>query len=242
MTIDRRGSRAPRSHGRIDLAISRTHRAPLTRILDPVKPLPGNTAGMSRPIRRVMPAVLAAPVLACLIACGGGGGGGGATARAPERPGVAPRAAVPAHDAAWHEYVPERCRGEEGHAAPGCRTRRIVTTTTSIELLDLIEFAGNTAELAPPSYRTLDHVAATLIANPSILAIEVRGHSDSLLHPTERAELARQRAEVVVAYLVARGVAASRLTTYGASDSERLYPPDDIRNRRVELLIVARDD
>jgi len=190
---------------------------------------------MARSIRRVVLAALAAWLAACA-------GGGAAAPPAPERPRAAPRVAVPAHEAAWQEYVPERCRDEEGNAAPGCRTRRIVTSSTSIEILDSVAFAGNTAELAPQSFRTLDHVAATLIANPSILVIEVRGHSDSLLHPHERAELAQKRAEVVAAYLIAQGVAASRVTTYGASDGERIYPPDDIRNRRVEFLILARDD
>jgi outer membrane protein OmpA-like peptidoglycan-associated protein len=70
----------------------------------------------------------------------------------------------------------------------------------------------------------------------------VRGHSDSLLHPEERAELARMRAEVVAAELVAQGVDPVRLATYGASDSELHYPADDPRNRRVEFVILARDD
>lgn len=204
---------------------------------------------MARSIRRTPPAALAARALACLIACliacpPACTGRGTAAIPPPDRPRPAPKVAAPAPapEPAWRDYVPERCRDEEGNAVSGCRTRRVVTTSSSIEILDQITFIGNTAELSPTSYRTLDHVAQTLIANPSILELEVRGHSDSLLHPTERAELARKRAEVVAAYLVAHGVAASRVTTYGASDSEPLYPPDDIRNRRVELLIVARDD
>jgi outer membrane protein OmpA-like peptidoglycan-associated protein len=199
---------------------------------------------MARSIRRTPLAALAAPALACLIACTGHGT---AAIPPPDRPRPAPKVTAPdpaprPATPAWRDYVPERCRDEEGAAVPGCRASRVVTTSSSIEILDQITFAGNTAELAPPSYRTLDHVAQALIANPSIVELQVRGHSDSQLHPTERAELARKRAEVVAAYLVARGVAASRITTYGASDSEPLYPPDDIRNRRVELLIVARDD
>jgi outer membrane protein OmpA-like peptidoglycan-associated protein len=142
----------------------------------------------------------------------------------------------------WRTYVPERCRGAEGSAAEGCRGRRVVVTSTDIEILDPVSFVDNTAELTPSSDRIIDSVARTLTDNPSILVLEVRGHSDSLLHPIERAELARQRAEAVAARIVARGIDPARVTTYGASDSELRYPPDDARNRRVEFMIVARDE
>jgi hypothetical protein len=101
---------------------------------------------------------------------------------------------------------------------------------------------GNTAEMAPGSHRMAQAIARSLISNPSILVLEVRGHSDSLLHPADRADLARQRAEVVAAHIIAQGVDPARLTTYGASDSELRYPADDPRNRRVEFIILARDE
>ncbi|HWO19595.1 MAG TPA: OmpA family protein [Kofleriaceae bacterium] len=142
----------------------------------------------------------------------------------------------------WRDYVPERCRDPEGHAGKSCRSRRIITTTTEIEILEPIAFVDNTAEPTPGSFRTIESVARVLLDNPSIQVIEVRGHSDSLLHPAERADLARKRAEVVAAQLVSRGVASARVTTYGASDSELHYPADDARNRRVEFLILAREE
>lgn len=114
-------------------------------------------------------------------------------------------------------------------ALAGCR-HRIVSTSSSLELLDAVTFSGGTAELAPPSYRTLEHVAHTLIANPSLRVIEVRGHGDAV-------PLAQQRAEVVAAYLRAQGVAAARLVTRGVSEGD-----DDARSRQVEFLILARED
>lgn len=193
---------------------------------------------LRRLTRATFRALLAGSVVACLGASLGGCLGTTEIGQRPERPGPA----TPASAEEWRTYVPERCRGEDGGATEGCRTRRIVTTSTEIEILEPVGFVDNTAEPTPASYRTIAAVARTLIDNPSILTLEVRGHSDSLLHPAERAELARRRAEVVAEYLVSQGVDAGRLTTYGASDDELLFPADDPRNRRVDFVILERDE
>jgi len=178
--------------------------------------------------------------LVALAACAG------PAAVAPEPESAAPirraRATAPAPAPAWQTYVPERCRDPEGNATPSCRPRRVVVTSTDLEILEPIAFVDNTAELTPGSHRMIAAVAQSLLSNPSILLLEVRGHSDSLLHPADRADLARRRAEVVAAQLIAHGVEPSRVATYGASDSELHYPADDARNRRVEFIIVARDE
>jgi outer membrane protein OmpA-like peptidoglycan-associated protein len=184
------------------------------------------------PRRALLAACLAASLAACVAA-----------SPAPEHPD--PSAAAEPADTAeptqpgWRPSVPERCRGGGG---PSCRRRRVVVTSTDLELLEPIAFVDNTAELTPGAYHTIEAVARSLLDNPSILVLEVRGHSDSLLHPADRAELSRKRAEVVAAYIIAQGVDPARVTTYGASDSELRYPADDPRNRRVEFLIVARDE
>lgn len=187
--------------------------------------------------RATLRALRAGAVVACFGASLGGCFGTAELGQRPERPGPA----APASEE-WRTYVPERCRGVNGGATEGCRTRRIVTTSTSIEILEPVGFVDNTAQPTPASYRTIAAVARTLLDNPSILLLEVRGHSDSLLHPAERAELARRRAEVVAEHLVAEGVDAARLTTYGASDDELLFPSDDPRNRRVDFVILERDE
>ncbi|HSK03658.1 MAG TPA: OmpA family protein [Kofleriaceae bacterium] len=188
----------------------------------------------------VRPTILAACLAASLAACAG------ATAFAPPPAPVGPSGPAKGADSpsedGWRTYVPERCRDRDEQPRPGCRTRRVVVTETDVEILEPVAFVGNTAELTAGSHRTVEVVAQTLLADPGILVLEVRGHSDSLLHPEERAELARQRAEVVAAEIVGQGVDPARVTTYGASDSELIYPADDPRNRRVEFLIVARDE
>jgi len=189
-------------------------------------------------LRSVRRATLAA-CLAALAACAGAPP---PVARPTSEPAAAAAQAPAPAEPEWRTYVPERCREPEEGSPGSCHPRRIVATSSSIEILEPIAFVDNTAEPTPGSYRMIDAVARSLLDNPSILLLEVRGHSDSLLHPADRADLARKRAEVVAAALVSHGVDPSRVTTYGASDSELIYPADDARNRRVEFLIVARDE
>jgi outer membrane protein OmpA-like peptidoglycan-associated protein len=88
----------------------------------------------------------------------------------------------------------------------------------------------------------LDSVASMMKINDNITLLEVRGHSDwEEPDRVKRAELSVQRAENVVAALVARGVAPERLIAYGASDSEPLSTTDPVVNRRIELRILQRD-
>jgi len=120
------------------------------------------------------------------------------------------------------------------------RARRVISEA-SIEILDPITFVDNTAELTKESTPILEAIARTLNGNPSIVLVEVRGHSDSREDRVTRAELSVQRAEAVVAFLVARQVEPARLTAYGASDTEPLSTTNDELNRRVELVILDRD-
>ncbi len=118
---------------------------------------------------------------------------------------------------------------------------RIVVTDTSIEILDTITFDSHSAVLTPASLPMLDAIAGTLDGNPSILLVEIRGHSDwEERDPQHRAELSVQRAEAVATALVARGVNSARLTTYGASDDEPLSQTDPAVNRRIGVLILER--
>ena len=65
--------------------------------------------------------------------------------------------------------------------------------------------------IRPSSYPILDAVAATLTANPDIAQVEVAGHTDERGDDAVNLELSSQRAAAVTAYLVRKGVAATRL-------------------------------
>jgi outer membrane protein OmpA-like peptidoglycan-associated protein len=149
----------------------------------------------------------------------------GCAARAPRPVPVASVAVALAPEPAEEEEAP----------------KRMVVVETEIEILDGITFDSDTAAIAASSQRILEAIARTLDNNPSIALLQVRGHSDAQLHPVTRAELARSRADAVVARLVELGVAPGRLEAYGASDSEPIAAPLDPANTRIELIILERD-
>jgi len=96
-----------------------------------------------------------------------------------------------------------------GACAGPAQKQRIVTTSTSIEILEPIRFAAGSAELSATSGKTLDVVASTLAGNPSIKLIRVEAYSKT------STTLAGERAEVVRAALISRGIDGERLIAAG---------------------------
>jgi len=117
---------------------------------------------------------------------------------------------------------------------------RVVVTDTEVHVLEPVRFAPNSAELTPGVQETLVHVAQTLVDDPGILLVEIRGHADRA--ETDPTTLAQQRADATKAFLVAHQVAPARLMTYDAADSEMHGPIGDIENRRIEVLILDRQE
>ncbi len=77
-----------------------------------------------------------------------------------------------------------------------------------------VTFNTASAKLLPASDSVLDEVASTLKQRPNSTA-EVRGYTDSVGKSAYNHKLSQRRAESVVDYLVAHGVAASQLTAKG---------------------------
>jgi outer membrane protein OmpA-like peptidoglycan-associated protein len=101
-----------------------------------------------------------------------------------------------------------------------------------------INFDFNKATLRPDSNPTLEKVLALVKSRPD-LKLEVQGHTDNVGSDEYNLKLSDARAASVVAWLVSKGIAASRLTAHGyglrvpiadnGSDEGRA------KNRRVEL-------
>ncbi|HEY4177917.1 MAG TPA: OmpA family protein [Kofleriaceae bacterium] len=128
---------------------------------------------------------------------------------------------------AWHREEP---RG------------RVVVTDTSTELLDVVSFSLGTALIDPTSFKTLDAVAETLQGNPGIALVEVQDHTSGVGDDAANLDLSNARAAAVTAYLVRRGVEASRLTSQGYGDTEPLEVGAPDKNERVAFLILKRQN
>lgn len=100
-----------------------------------------------------------------------------------------------------------------------------------------VAFQSGKAELVDGSGATLDAVAATLAANPS-LRLRVEVHTDSQGSDAFNLKLSQARADTIAAALVARGIAPERITSQGWGElkpiAENTTADGRARNRRVE--------
>jgi len=125
-----------------------------------------------------------------------------------------------------------------------CNRSRVIVKKTSIVTLNSIEFEYDKAIIRPISFPTLDAVVQSLLDNPEINIVEIRGHTDERGDDNYNLDLSQRRAKSVLEYLIAHGVASDRLTSTGYG--EKL--PIDLRhneeawakNRRVEFQIRKR--
>ncbi|MFV0296839.1 MAG: OmpA family protein [Hyphomicrobiaceae bacterium] len=106
-----------------------------------------------------------------------------------------------------------------------------------------LHFAFDKAKLLPESKSLIDDIAYTLKTNP-LWTLEIRGHTDSIGKPAYNLKLSRERAESVARALIDRGVAARRLRTSGAGETEPKASNDTLagraQNRRVQLIRTDR--
>ena len=102
-----------------------------------------------------------------------------------------------------------------------------------------INFDTGKATIRPDSEPALNEVVKLLQANPT-WAVVVAGHTDNVGTPAVNLPLSRQRAQSVIAWLAAHGVAESRLVPAGFGDSRPLADNTDEagrqKNRRVDLV------
>ena len=110
---------------------------------------------------------------------------------------------------------------------------------SEVSLLLRIEFEFDSAALTLRARQDLDGVAAAL-NDPQLVAarLTLEGHTDATGSEEYNLRLSQRRAEAVVAYLVARGVAGERLRAAGFGEYRPLpaYAPADDRQRRVEIV------
>ena len=110
--------------------------------------------------------------------------------------------------------------------------------------LEPIEFDISQATIRSRSEPTLDRAIAMLNADTGVDRLRVVGHTDSDGSTGTNQQLSEARAQAVVDYLVANGVASQRLEAEGRGESELLVDPevtpeDKQRNRRIEWEVIS---
>jgi len=106
-----------------------------------------------------------------------------------------------------------------------------------------IYFDTGKSELKPESEPALEEIAKLLKTSP-LLKVFIVGHTDMVGDPAVNVKLSQARAQAVVSALVTRnGIAAARLTPFGAGPyapvASNKTEEGRAKNRRVELVEIA---
>lgn len=142
-----------------------------------------------------------------------------------------------------HEDACPDAAGPKPPAGDGCPPpkRRATLVESRIELTQQVLFETGTAVLRPESDDVLREIAEVLTAHPELLRVEVQGHTDETGTPELNRVLGRDRAQAVVQWLVAHGVAPGRLEAKGYGSDRPLgdntTEAGRQANRRVELHV-----
>ncbi len=126
---------------------------------------------------------------------------------------------------------------------PGAKVER-VEEGIKVEFNEKILFEFSKSDLGDQAKTNLNNLVAVLNKYPNT-NIEVQGHTDPRGSDEYNMALSQRRAKTVADYLLAQGIASSRITTRGFGESAPAYPIDTeegmAQNRRVEFLITAND-
>lgn len=102
-----------------------------------------------------------------------------------------------------------------------------------------INFDTDKAALRPDAATVIDEIVK-LLQNDTALKLSIDGHTDSTGTAARNRVLSKQRADAVLAALVAKGIAADRLGAQGFGPDKPLAGNNDdtgrAKNRRVELV------
>ena len=165
--------------------------------------------------------------------------------RCPMEAGVVENGGCPDTDRDGDTVVDrlDNCPDEPGTVKNhGCKDKQLVVFTGgSIDLLDIVYFKTNKAEIQKRSFKLLKNVASVVRAHTEIKRITVEGHTDNQGDDDYNKDLSQRRAQAVADFLVANGVDAAILTPIGYGEER---PIKDNRtkkgraaNRRVEFKI-----
>jgi len=127
----------------------------------------------------------------------------------------------------------------------GCPKKHTLVSVTQekIELHQAVFFATAKAIIMPQSFALLNEVADVLKTRPT-MQVRVEGHTDTRGSRTGNMRLSQARADSVKAYVVSRGIDASRLVSVGFGPDKPIETNRTAagreRNRRVEFMILQQ--
>jgi len=136
----------------------------------------------------------------------------------------------------------DSCRNEPGlKAFNGCPSPKVEIRSVLDKAARNIFFETGSYQLLPASFPALDTVITILKMYP-MQKLTVEGHTDNVGKAADNKILSQQRANAIVAYLVARGIGQDRLISIGYGEEKPLASNKSAAgravNRRVQLVLT----
>jgi outer membrane protein OmpA-like peptidoglycan-associated protein len=108
--------------------------------------------------------------------------------------------------------------------------------------MDGIQFDSGKSTLRSESYKALDE-AVDFLKTSKTMTVEIQGHTDNVGSEESNGKLSQDRAAVVRAYLIKKGIAPNRLESNGYGESMPIADNADSKgrqkNRRTVFKIVS---
>jgi outer membrane protein OmpA-like peptidoglycan-associated protein len=127
---------------------------------------------------------------------------------------------------------------------PTLRVDPRVPSSVGVRVIEMqaARWATGSAAIEPEHAIEFDRLVRAMEALPNITALVI-GHSDQRGDAATNLALSQARADAVVAYVVAHGIAASRLTAQAVGDGDPLTQQSDAAglalNRRIEFIVYG---
>ncbi len=131
-------------------------------------------------------------------------------------------------------------------AVPGAEVKRVGEGIQVIfDDKSGVSFGFDSADLTPVAKQNLDAIAEVFIEFPDT-DLMVEGHTDNVGNEDYNMKLSKRRAESVVAYLKAQGVAGNRFSVEAFGETRPRFDNStkegQAKNRRVEIGIAANEE
>jgi len=127
---------------------------------------------------------------------------------------------------------------------PGAEVERVGEGIKVTLNENTVNFDFNSANLTSLAKSNLDKLVTVLKNNPDT-NINIYGHTDSIGSDAVNLRISAQRAQAVKNYMVANGIASSRMFTEGLGKGSPIASNDTdagrAKNRRVEFAITANE-
>jgi len=120
-------------------------------------------------------------------------------------------------------------------------TIKVITKYIRIFKMDHVIFESGKSDLRLPCIPALEALFKTLSNSPTMV-IEIAGHTDNVGDDNKNMVLSQERSNVMINYLIKKGIAANRVSGKGYGETQPIdtndTPEGRTKNRRSEVKVI----